>query len=167
MSVLIRDSKIEDAEAIARVHTLSWQTSYKGIMPQDFLDSLSIEKRTERRREILTTGRMIALVAERENQIIGFCDAGEAREENDGAQSELYAIYLLEEHKGQGAGTLLFEEATRRLKARGFKDMVLWALDANDRAGKFYEKMGGKLHTRKTMDIGGRELPKVSYYFTL
>lgn len=37
----IRKAAVEDAAAIAKVHVDSWRTTYKGIMPSDYLNSLS------------------------------------------------------------------------------------------------------------------------------
>jgi hypothetical protein len=42
---MIRQAILEDAEAIAKVHVASWQAAYKGLMPAEFLASLSVERR--------------------------------------------------------------------------------------------------------------------------
>jgi len=43
----IRRANIEDADGIAKVHVDSWKTTYKGIIPNNFLNGLSYEDRTE------------------------------------------------------------------------------------------------------------------------
>lgn len=45
--MIIRRAIISDAPGIAKVHVDSWRTTYKGIIPQSFLDGLSYEQRTK------------------------------------------------------------------------------------------------------------------------
>ncbi|MHC0551926.1 hypothetical protein [Salinicoccus sp. CNSTN-B1] len=43
----IRKAHLKDAEGVARVHVDSWRTTYGGIIPDDYLNGLSYEQRTE------------------------------------------------------------------------------------------------------------------------
>lgn len=43
----IRKAEIEDALGIAEVNIEVWRTTYKGIMPDEDLDNLSCENRTQ------------------------------------------------------------------------------------------------------------------------
>ena len=45
---LVRQAEIGDAAAIARVHVASWRTTYRGLLPDEFLDSLDEGRYTER-----------------------------------------------------------------------------------------------------------------------
>ena len=45
--MLIREATVADAEGIAIVHVDCWRTTYKDIMPSDFLDKLSYGKRKD------------------------------------------------------------------------------------------------------------------------
>src|SRR5438093_12840214 len=93
----IRPAEGADAGGIATVHMRSWQTAYRGILPDDFLDTLSIPQREERVREALATkrsGRRFWVV-ESEAGLLGFSEAGPSRE--DGAPdwaAEVYTLYL-------------------------------------------------------------------------
>lgn len=45
MRYTIRPAKPEDAEGLTRVHVRSWQSSYRGLLAQEFLDTIdSIER---------------------------------------------------------------------------------------------------------------------------
>ena len=46
--MIIREARATDAESIARVNVDGWRTTYIGIVPQAFLDSLSYEMATTR-----------------------------------------------------------------------------------------------------------------------
>lgn len=162
----IRDAQVGDALGIATVHTLSWQTTYVGIMPDEFLKSLSIEKRAEG----WTRGLQnpieggFNIVAEEEGQIVGFASGGPER---DGDQGELYAVYLLKEYQGRGIGRDLFLEVARRVKDQGFAKMHLWVAKENYPSRAFYERMGGTVVSEKTMELAGSPLAEVSYSYDL
>lgn len=44
--MLIRPARMADADAIARVHVDSWRTTYPGIVPDDYLATMSYEQRS-------------------------------------------------------------------------------------------------------------------------
>jgi hypothetical protein len=52
--MIIRAAQPTDAAAIAKVHVDSWRTTYKGIVPDDFLAALSYEQHTHMWRPILS-----------------------------------------------------------------------------------------------------------------
>jgi hypothetical protein len=60
----IRKAKVEDACGIAFVHVRSWQVAYRGLMPDRFLDSLDVEKRTNMWREVTQNPDKIIFIAE-------------------------------------------------------------------------------------------------------
>jgi hypothetical protein len=41
----LRRARSHDALGIARVHVQSWQTAYRGVLPQDYLDRLTPARR--------------------------------------------------------------------------------------------------------------------------
>ena len=47
---LVRYATIDDA-GIGRVHAESWRGAYRGIVPNDFLDSIDVDEWSERRRQ--------------------------------------------------------------------------------------------------------------------
>ena len=114
----------------------------------------------------LTAGRpgVSYFVAETEGgDVVGFAAAGPESEGDRIYRGELYAIYLLEEFQRMGLGHRLVSCVTQRLLADGFSSMLLWALEDNHPACRFYESLGGKRVGRKTITIGGVDLVEVSY----
>jgi GNAT superfamily N-acetyltransferase len=83
------------------------------------------------------------LLAERGLDAIGFASIGQARD--DAAAGEVYAIYVLPEAWGTGAGHALMHESLQRLRDDGYREAVLWVLDDNPRARTFYEREGWML----------------------
>jgi L-amino acid N-acyltransferase YncA len=170
----IREARSEDAPAIARVHIRSWQQAYRGQLPDAFLAALDagLERRTRNwAAQIAGAGQggRRVLVAEQDTSLVGFVAfgpaEGEAQELNLG---EVYAIYLDPAHWSRGYGRSLFQAAIDGMRAAGFKEAVLWVLDSNQRARRFYEIAGWKADGQsKTEERGEAVLNEVRYRFTL
>ena len=167
VSVTIRAANPADAGPIAGVHVDSWRTTYEGIVPAEYLANLSYRDRESMWHEALTTDQLATsiFVAETEGggDIVGFASAGPERERNSTYQAELYAIYLLQEHQTQGLGRRLVSAVANSLLAHGINSMLLWVLEDNRPACRFYESLGGDPVGRKTVTIGGADLQEVSY----
>ncbi|ALX48887.1 GNAT family N-acetyltransferase [Lentibacillus amyloliquefaciens] len=158
----IRKATEQDAPGIARVHIDSWRTTYKGIVPDDFLDSLNYEDRTKRWEQNVRESNVY--VAENDTgKIFGFSTGGKEREEKYGGyDGELYAIYILEEYQGKGIGKKLVKPVADELSKAGFNSMLVWVLEEND-AKYFYEKLGGKYIDTADITIDGAELKEMAY----
>ena len=106
--VTIRQARIEDADSIASVHVQSWKTTYTGIVPDSYLASLNAESRTQNWRESsFNAEAATVLVVEDEMGVFGFVCGGKLRDQVDGFDAELYAIYLLQEKRKHGFGKAL------------------------------------------------------------
>ena len=81
VSYEIRKAVPSDAEGIAHVHVKSWQTSYRGIIEQSFLDNISYEQRLKSRKEILKSKNTLQLVVTFEGKTVGFVNTGPLRPE--------------------------------------------------------------------------------------
>jgi ribosomal protein S18 acetylase RimI-like enzyme len=162
--VTVRPATLPDAPAIRRVHVRAWPAAYRGQMPDDYLDGLRAEDRAAHwegalRREDL---RGAILVAERAGEVIGFAVAGPSRDP-EGA-GELYAINLDPAHWGTGAGRALLQAAQAELARPGFDETVLWVLEGNARARRFYEIAGWVADgTERTSEVFGVTVREVRY----
>jgi ribosomal protein S18 acetylase RimI-like enzyme len=166
MSITIRPAKTEDAPAIARVHIASWQTSYRGLVPDDVLDNPSYERRLGYWEQVIGGVEALHFVYVAENErreVVGFTSGGQSREEALPYAGELYTLYLLESYKRQGLGTRLFRAAIDRFVAEGLASMMLWVFVENTPGRQFYEKSGGIYVTKQPITIGGKELLEVAY----
>jgi GNAT superfamily N-acetyltransferase len=108
------------------------------------------------------------LVAEENAKIVGFQVYGPAREPAFGYSGELYAAYFLPEAMGKGLGTAMVKRVVEGLGATGLNDMIVWVMEANERGGRFYEKvLGGSIvpNSRKSFDIAGAEIWEIAYGF--
>jgi GNAT superfamily N-acetyltransferase len=160
----IREAGVEDAAGIAITHVESWRTSYRGILPEAVLDRMEIEHRADKRREILADRSVFQLVAYdlTHGDIVGFCDAGRARRRvrYDG---EVYALYMMHHAKRHGLGTLMFERVQAWLNANDMHSMIVWVLENNHHARRFYEAMGGRPAATLQSRVSGFPVIERSY----
>ncbi|MGN6517545.1 MAG: GNAT family N-acetyltransferase, partial [Rhizomicrobium sp.] len=149
----------------------SWRQTYRGIVPQSYLDGMAPEKTVARWRNAMTDETSAGarlLVAEEKGRIVGFQVYGPAREPAFGYSGELYAAYFLPEAMGKGLGTTMIRQVVADLSARNMNDMIVWVMEANERGRRFYEKLlGGSIvpGSRKSFEIDGAEIWEIAYGF--
>ncbi len=162
-SVRIRPAEPADVPRIAAVHVESWQRSFEGLAPADYLASMSAEKRKRVFAERLTEPTYRLLVAEdKDRSIIGFIDYGKPDFENFGYDARIYSFYLLPEFQRKGVGTRLFSECMDSLAKDGFGSVCLDTLEMSPYR-RFYEKEGGRIAGRDKHMLGDREFATVIY----
>jgi GNAT superfamily N-acetyltransferase len=164
MRFAVREAVESDADSIARVHTDSWQTSYRGILPDTVLDRIDVGQRAESRRKILRDRSVFQLVAYdvTHGDIVGFCDAGASRRHVPYA-GEVYAIYLAHRAKRHGIGQEMFDRVQAWLVANDMRSMIVWVLENNHHARRFYEAMGGRAGSTLQSRVGGFPVVELSY----
>ena len=162
--VKIRAAQISDACGIAKVHFAAMQSTYRDLMPDDFLASRTLEERIAKWNETFESDYDILLVAEFEGNIVGFC--GGAKNEHEGTkdkyQYELKKIYILKEFQGQGLGKMLIDEFVNKVRELGYNSMLLWVLRSNPYR-RFYDKLGGKVIAEKEYHPAGQTLKGDGY----
>lgn len=151
----IRDAAPGDELEVARIHVLSWQVAYRGLLPDAYLDGLYPEDRARRytfaKRDPDSPQTIIAL---EDGSLRGFATVAPVREPTPRAEGELCALYVAPNHWGEGWGAALVGAARARLSSLGFDSAVLWVLVGNTRAGRFYERDGWRMD-------GGRRADRV------
>ncbi|GAB3424815.1 GNAT family N-acetyltransferase [Flindersiella endophytica] len=177
MVLRVREARVGDARRVAEVHIAAWQAGYAGQLPADFLAGLSddMEARAERRRERLELAANPCLIAvdDEAGELYGFTEFGAYRSGGDGdtvpeTTGELYVINLRPDAWGKGIAASLFQAGIDGLRAMGYHDAVLWVLETNTRARRFYEKHGWKPDGQAKTDHNGTvELREIRYAMPL
>jgi GNAT superfamily N-acetyltransferase len=162
---MIRPAAIDDAPDIARVHVASWHSTYGGLLPGDFLDSLTEDAYADRWRRFIADRSNLAYVVDdgHDGPVVGFASGGHERAGEEGYKGELYAIYLLESAQGRGYGRELVRAMVDGLRGIGLDDMIVWVLRDNVPARDFYERMGGVYIRTQPTTIGPATVEEVSY----
>ena len=107
------------------------------------------------------------LVVTENGRIIGTAAICRSRWEKFSVYGEIVSIYLLPEYMGKGYGNRLLKRCIEELSKLGFDRILLWVLEENIRARKFYEKNGFACSEEYLNDnIGGKELREVMYLYS-
>ena len=137
MRFIIKKMESEDEiKGKAFVHWKSWQEAYQGIVDSQYLAGMTLEQC------IQTAYRWTdnILVAKDGDRVIGFAGYGKYRNAELEHAGEVYALYVLVEYYGKGAGTQLMNEALALLS--DYPKTAVWVLKDNSRAIAFYEHFG-------------------------
>lgn len=143
-------------------------------MPQSHLDGLDPASRAQAWRRIVaeaepSRGGVLAAVAE-DGAITGFASFGPSRDHDTDPQrtGEVLAIYVDPDAWGTGAGRELMAGAVAELTRLGYTAAILWVLDTNDRARRFYVLAGwAEDGASKTDGSRGFDITEVRYRKTL
>jgi GNAT superfamily N-acetyltransferase len=170
----VRPATLADAEGVGKVHVRSWQSAYRGKMLQELLDGLDPAGRAQVWRRIMeetepSRGGVLVAAAEG-GGITAFASFGPSRDSDTDprATGEVFAIYADPDAWGTGAGRALMASAVAELARLGYASAILWVLDTNDRARRFYALAGWEEDgASKTEDIRGFDVTEVRYRRTL
>lgn len=156
----IREGFQSDCAGIGKVYCESWKAAYQTLLPQTYLDSLTVENCTPDK----VSANDIVLVEQ--ERVLGICHFLEARNRDEKEWGEVVAIYLLPEIWGSGQENELLRYSLGKLKKKGFKNICLWVLKDNIRAGKFYEKNGFLISgNKREIEIAGCKVSEVEYIY--
>lgn len=167
MKALIRPATMDDVAGVAEVRVRTWQAAYAGLMPADFLESMSVERSTRTLTDrFANLGPTVALlVADRDGEIVGFVNCGPSLgADAPPDRGEIYAIYVAAARWSTGTGRALHEAALESLRANGFRTAVLWVLRTNKRACDFYTRAGWATDgTEREDEINGLTVDEIRY----
>ncbi|AFZ33298.1 GCN5-related N-acetyltransferase [Gloeocapsa sp. PCC 7428] len=161
----IREAAISDVNTLAQIHVASWRTSYRGIMPDDLLDNLSVNEFEQIWYNNLHNNDRVNLVCQVEDQVVGWASLGVSRDDDALSTKELYGIYLFPNQYRRGYGSALWEAVLQICAAQGATRITLWVLYNNVNARHFYEQMGCSLEKGviKEVERFGVVIPEVRY----
>ena len=166
MSEIIRKIKIEYCPSIARVVTLGWNQTYKGIVNEEFLQLLieNEELRSKRMIGDFETLKDEFFVLEIDNQVVGFISYTKSEIEGYKDIGEIRAFYIIDGYKGAGYGKKLLQRAARELMSKGFNEIIIGCLDKNP-SNSFYVHMGGKKVGTQIITKGNQDLLENLYHY--
>ena len=159
--MIIRQAREEDVMQIAEIVVEDWKTAYRGIIDDDYLDSL----RAEQRYQIEIKRYQKYMVAVEDNEVLG-CAWNEIADD-EAADCEINALYVRYSKRGHGIGRALMQNSMDSFRKAGKKSMIIWCLKDNHESRKFYERMGGKEYKDGTHRWGNREYGMISYLYQL
>ncbi|WP_244445056.1 GNAT family N-acetyltransferase [Oceanobacillus jeddahense] len=162
-SLQIRKAGEEDIKSIAKVYVDGWKTTYDGLVPDNYLESLTYEEAKQKWISFLSSEKdpFIYIADNNEEGNIGF--AAGKRLDNDKFDGELYALYLLPECRGLGTGRQLVSAIAKHFIEKNMDSMMVWVMEQNKSGLGFYERMGGKKYLRRKSEFGGIVVEDAAY----
>ncbi|GHA52547.1 GNAT family N-acetyltransferase [Photobacterium aphoticum] len=142
MALRVRKAVLDDVNNIAHIHVKSWAYAYKGLMPDSFIESYTLEKRQTLWSNIIGRNLADVLVVDGEAGLAGFLCFGQPKTLKGTDVYELSSIYIDPANVRQGIGQALYNECERMLRTLKAQRVTLWALDSNERALHFYTQQG-------------------------
>lgn len=163
----IRQATPEDALGMARVRVDTWRATYRGIVPDEFLENMSSQKIAERWKKTFWENPDPSVgffTAENgQNEIIGIAFCGPERSGDPLYKGEVYVLYVLPSQQRQGIGGRLMSACARHLlEVLQVNTMLVWVAAENPYR-RFYEVLGGNLLGEKMVEIGGKMISEVGY----
>ncbi|MBP6545527.1 MAG: GNAT family N-acetyltransferase [Phenylobacterium sp.] len=154
----------QDAEALAQVHVTSWRETYRGLLPDHFLDRMSVPVNTRRFAKSLVTPaeHEITLAAADRAGIVGYAAGGPSRTRVPG-EAEVTTLYVLRPHQGHDLGRRLLIAAARVFADQGATSLMISVLRDNLPARGFYEHLGGQADAPRKEPGPGGLMYEVSY----
>ena len=159
--MIIRQAREEDVMQIAEIMVEDWQTAYRGIMDDDFLDSLSAAQRYQ----IEIKRFQKYTVAADNDEVLGY--AWNEMIDDEAADCEIIALYVRYSKRKRGIGKAIMKNSMDCFRKAGKKSMIIWCLRDNYESRKFYERMGGKVYKDGSHRWGNRNYDMISYLYPL
>lgn len=164
MNYVIRKKERKDCAEIAHVVTVAWNETYKGIVPDEFLNGLYLneDERAINSYNNFDENDNHQFVLEVDGKVVGFVNVGSTDEKDYNNCGELHAIYIINGYKGYGHGKELYNAGVNELKSMGYNKMIIGCLVGNP-SNTFYEHIGGKFIKQRIFE--NLQLPENVYYF--
>jgi GNAT superfamily N-acetyltransferase len=129
---VIREARPDEAVVLAAIQRDASLAALAHVFPPE-LYAYPSDEVTQRWEEFLADDGVTVLVAEEDGAPTGVA----------GCRSEwLDGLYVLPQWWSRGVGRALHDEVLDRLRADGCERCHLWVLEGNERARRFYERLG-------------------------
>ncbi|MBR3249631.1 MAG: GNAT family N-acetyltransferase [Clostridia bacterium] len=163
----IEKSKKEDCKLIVEFITKVWSETYRGIINDNFLDSL---KQTEEDRYINAINKFdeknnMEYIIKENNEIIAFSKLAKTNDMH-GKNIELQSLYVLKEYQNRGIGKKLIQNAFKKAKKLGYKKIIVGCLE-NNKSNDFYKKINGKYIGKREFKLPNQTLYENVYEYNI
>lgn len=164
MSYVIFPAGPDDALDLARVHIASWRETYRGLLPDAYLDRMSLPAHARRfHAGLVQAGPFEATLAAADRWgLVGYASGGPSRSGRAG-EAEIATLYVLRAAQGRGLGRRLTADLARVFAANGATSLMISVLRDNLPARRFYEHLGGQAEAPRREPGPGGVTYEVSY----
>jgi len=163
--ITFRRAIADDAAAIAALRVESWRATYRGVMPDAYLDNMRAEESTAMWSQVLNANvpGICVFVAQAGDEIVGFAAGMLLTPEKFDCDAELTAIYIKPIAQRGGVGRRLVALVTHYLQQVGAVALLAWVITDNQPARRFYEELGAELLVEQPFTWDGLDLMEAGY----
>ena len=143
MKILIEKASKEDAYVLAELKINIWKDVYKNILPEQYLNNLSIEKKTQKYLKELQDDSSINIffIKTNPNNIIGTLRIRYYYNFNK-KYACIEDLYLVSSYHAKGFGGAAFKFAVDKAKSQHCNFLTAWIVENNKSARKLATKYG-------------------------
>jgi len=163
----IRKAVLDDAPAIASVHSRSWLAAYTGIIPDETIAQKNTQRLEQWANNLSGESRHTCYAAVLDDRVAGFCSVAPAECEGYAGWFEVCAIYLDPDCFRQGIGRCLMDFALGLAREGNYPGVTVSVLEENTPARRFYEACGFAWDGQRSHCHYGRELVSIRYAMRL
>ncbi len=169
--IAVRQARMTDAPAIGAVHVSAWRSAYAGILPENYLAGLSMQRQAVHYLRAIESGIGVHVVAisgadlgpkSGPPRIVGFSTARRLETPGPYADGEIETLYVLDDWRDRGFGRRLMRASAEWLTAAGATSAFLWVLRDNP-SRWFYSRLGGKPVAEQAIKFAGQDLIQTAY----
>jgi ribosomal protein S18 acetylase RimI-like enzyme len=167
MVIRIRPAMASDAAVIARIRVDCWRVTYRGLVPDAYLDGMDVEASVELWKRVLSAapGTVSIFVADRDGEVVGFGAGNRLTEPRHELDAELTAVYVRRDYQRGAVGRRLVCAVAKAQRAHGANGLIVWVIAGNKGARAFYEALGATLLVEQPFDWDGMPLTEAGYGF--
>lgn len=164
-SLTLRPATLADAPDIARVRIDSWRATYRGLIPDAYLDGMQVDASIAIWERVLAakTDAASVFVIAHDAAIVGFAAGNRLTDPKYERDAELSAVYVRPDYQRAGLGHRLVGAVVEAMRANGASGMIVWTIAGNKPARTFYEQLGGLLLVEQPFQWEGMDLVEAAY----
>lgn len=147
-----------DSVSIADLHILNWRDTYRGTLPDSYLDGDIVDERRAAWADFFSApapGAMAFVAIGSDRNLDGFIALEKGHE--PGYEAFIENLHVAPSARGKGTGKQLMRHAAVNLLERGIQSVCLWVYDDNVKALDFYKSIGGLVDAHGTDPFAGAD----------
>ena len=169
MNIRIKEAQLHDVETLSRIHSISLIAAFGGLFPEEIvMQFFGFERRLNGFTKELEKGQPVSFLVYDDDEAIGVLSYGPSRHaEVDDDTIEIWRFYFLPGYWGRGAAAAAMNLLMMKIREAGYRKVILWVMEENLRARRFYEKTGFAKTKKIHEDELGRPTREIMYEILL
>lgn len=143
--ITYRAATLADCPALAALKREVWETTYRGIYPDEKLDGYVLQEHQEIFESLVTDPEELLMLACDGERIVGYMCCGKPRRPFWDYEQDIGLLYIHKDYQRLGIGKAFFEMGRDRIRANGYDRFFIAVNKYNTNAQRFYLAMGGSI----------------------